>query len=181
VHARLDPDGDLVLGELPLVLVDTLHRIPGLLTGDDERVRGRLLPRTYEDDEAEAHWRRYVTPDLEHLFASRAEIVAKDLRTLELEAEGDGETFSMRIPGRHRSAWQAALTGAAHAVFQRAGLTAADMQEEPGTLGDPERDIALLRIMVLNAMQWLCLEVEGLRDPSRRAIEDWDGTDDGAP
>jgi hypothetical protein len=161
-----------VLGELPLVLVDTLHRIPGWLTGDDPRVRDRLLPRTYADDEAEEHWRRYVRPDLEHLFASRAEIVAKDLRTLELE--DGGESFSMRIPGRHRSAWQAALTGAAHAVFQRAGLTAADMQREPGSLGDADRDVALLRIMLLNALQWLCLEVEGYRDPPRRAVEGWE-------
>lgn len=171
---RVDPDGDLLLGELPLVLVDTLHRLPELLTSDDPRIRDRLLPRTYEGDDDEEHWRRYVTPDLEHLFASRAETVRKDLRTLEMDVDADDGEFAMRIPGRHRAAWQAALTGGAHAIFQRAGLTAEDMKAEPGGLGDTDRDVALLRIMVLNALQWLILESEGHSDPPREVVEGWE-------
>ena len=43
MRIRIDPDGDLLLAGLPLILADTLQRIPGLLASDDPRVRGRLL------------------------------------------------------------------------------------------------------------------------------------------
>ena len=53
IRIEQTPSGDLMLGGLPAVVVDTLHRIPELLTSEDEAIRGRLEPRTYQDDEDE--------------------------------------------------------------------------------------------------------------------------------
>ena len=172
--ARIDPDGDLLLSGLPLPLVDELHRIPLLLGSDDQRIRDRLLPRTNADEESSQPWRRYVTPDLEHLFAARAETVRKDLRTIEFEDDGPGHTFRMRIPGRHRSAWQAALSGASHAIYQEAGLTQADMAADIGGTGDPERDLAVLRVFLLGMLLGCVLEAEGYSFPSSDDVDDWD-------
>lgn len=174
MRVRIDPDGDLLFVGLPLVLADTLQRLPDLLTSSDPRVRDRLLPRTYHDDESEAHWRRYVTPDLEHLFASRVDIVRKDLRGLELDLTGAGDSFRLRIPGRHRAAWQSALNGASHSVFLQAGLQPSDMERSPGTLGDPERDLALLRVQLLGYLLGRILEAEGFEFPTRDEIDDWE-------
>lgn len=178
MRVRIHPDGDLIVSALPLVLADTLNRIPEFLTSEDPRVRDRLLPRTYADEESEEQWQKYVTPDLEHLFASRVAIVRKDLRGLELEFDGSGETFRLRIPGRHRAAWVSALNGASQALFQLSGLAPADMELEPGTLGDPERDLALLRVQLLGFLLGRILEAEGHEFPTRDEIDGWEpGTD----
>jgi len=85
---RVDRDqaGDIELRHLPLICADTLMLVPELLESEDPDVRGRLFPDAYPDTAAEAEWRRFAGPELEHLFASRVEIVRKDLVTLRAES-----------------------------------------------------------------------------------------------
>ncbi|MBK8977949.1 MAG: hypothetical protein IPM29_18740 [Planctomycetes bacterium] len=164
-------DGTVVLAELSMLVADTLIRVPELLESDDPRVRGRLLPATFDSDEDDAQWRRLVHPELEHLFASRAAIVREDLRSLGDPQPDDG--LAIRIPTQHRSAWIAALNGASHALFQLHGLTPADVEREIGTLGRPEKDLALLRIHVIGAVVALLLDADGFGFPDRDTVDEW--------
>src|SRR5690606_19790465 len=141
---------------------------------DDPAVRERLYPTCYSgDEEAEAQWRRFQVPELEHLFASRCEIVRKDLTGMAPDDTGEhssrsgGPAFRLRIPSRHLPAWQSAINGASHAQFLLAGLRPEDMEREiwfgPGV--DPEREMALLRVRILGSVLALLLELEGYGFP----------------
>lgn len=140
---------------------DTLLHVPELLRSEDPAVRARLLPDAYDNDDDEQQWRRYARPHIEHLFADRIQIVEGDLRTLREDA---GAEYELRIPARHRSAWLSALNGARIAMFIEAGLKAADMDAEPGTLVDVDQDICLLKIHLLAFVQELMLEAGGYAD-----------------
>lgn len=155
MEVERDPDGTLVCRNLSAFHVDTLVHLPGLLTSQDDRVRDRLLPRTYEADEDEDQWRRYGVPDLEHLFASRVEIINKDLESL---AQDGAVTFSLKIPERHTNAWVSSLNAARLALFVLHELEEADMEREPDDLADFEKELAVVRIHVLAFMQELLLE-----------------------
>jgi hypothetical protein len=154
MRVRFDQDGSVEIRGLDPIQLDTLRRIPELLDSDDPRVRERLLPAAYDDPEDERQWRGLVGPDLEHLVASRGEIVRKDLRGVVPDEERQG--FRMSIPAEHRSAWEAAITGASHALYLLSGLHPEDTEVDPGELGDPVRDLGLLRIRILG---WLLAEL----------------------
>ena len=77
-----EPSGDLCCRGITALHADTLMHIPEWLESDDSRVQARLLPKVYEEPEDEEQWRKFAVPELEHLFASRAEIVGKDLESL---------------------------------------------------------------------------------------------------
>ncbi len=181
IRIEQSPLGDLTLGGLPAVVVDTLHRIPELLTSEDEAIRGRLEPRTYEEDDEDAQWQRLVGPELRHLFASRAEIVREDLVSLRPDDEL-GEGYRFDLPAPHRAAWLAALNGASHALYALHRLTPADVERDIGSLGDPERDLALLRIRLLGMLQAALLEMEGYGfpefDPGDEDLDDEDLDDE---
>jgi hypothetical protein len=151
---RLD-DGDLWLRGISPFHADTLLRLPEWLDSSDPRVRARLLPKVYDDAEDEQQWRRFGVPQLEHLFASRAEIVAKDLQSL---AQDDSVAFSMRIPQEHANAWLSTLNAARLALFAAHGLDESDMERDPTELeGDFERELALVRIHLMAFMQELLI------------------------
>ena len=103
--ARLD-EGYL-FGGLPAVAVETLKGVPMLLESTDARVRRRLLPETCDTPEDEEHWRQHAVPELERLFLSRAQLVRRDLGSLQ-KLGFDGSS-ALLIPHEHSSAWLAAL------------------------------------------------------------------------
>jgi hypothetical protein len=134
---------------------DTLMRIPTWIESDDERVRERLLPRVYDDPEEERQWRQYGASGLEHLFASRAALIGRDLQTL----EQDGPvTFALRIPRTHANAWLSSLNAARLALFALHDFEDADMERDPADLDDPAKELALVRIHLLALMQDLMIE-----------------------
>jgi len=178
VEAYVDADGDLVLDRLSEGIVAALGAIPALLLATGDGVEERLLPRTYVDDEDEAHWRRYVRPDLEHLFASRAEIVTKDLR--QVRVSPDGPYYWLCIPVRHRAAWEAALMGACHALAAKAGLDDDELQSGEPRGSDPTKLGALTQIQVYQALVWLILEVGGHTCPDPEVVEEFDPDSPGA-
>lgn len=136
-----------------------LATLPELLECDDPRVRGRLLPEVYEDPEEEAQWRRHAAPELAHLFATRAELIAGDLRALELDED---MTFRMRIPPGHETAWLTGLNAARLALFELHDLEDLDMERDPGDLDDPDKQLALVRIHVLAYLQEMLMEAGGV-------------------
>lgn len=156
IRAERDGEGRLWLRRVTPFHADTLVRIPSWLESSDPRVRERLLPETYDEDDAkEVEWRRLVGPELEHLFASRTEILRRDLATLEQDTRA---TFKLRIGRGHEHAWLSGLNGARHALFALHGLTEADMQREPVASGDPEKELALVRIHIMALVQELLLQ-----------------------
>ena len=154
MRTERDPEGNLWLRDLTPLCADTAMRIPGLLKADDPRVRGRLLPEAYDDPEEEAHWRRLGGPELERLFLSRAELICRDLESLSRDG---AQTFSLRIPSGHEAAWLSGLNGARLALFALHDLEAEDMDREPHATGDPDKELALLRIHLMAYLQELLL------------------------
>ena len=150
-----DADGDLRLSRLAPLHADTLLRIPDLLRSDDRRVRDRLLPPAYEEGDDQAHWRRNAAPELERLFASRAELIRKDLASL---AAAEGPAFSMRIRQTHASAWLAGLNAARLALYALHDLTPADMERAPEALGDFDKEVALVRIHIMAFLQEMLID-----------------------
>jgi hypothetical protein len=172
VEAYVDADGDLVLDRLSEGIVAALGAIPALLLATGDGVEERLLPRTYVDDEDEAHWQRYVRPDLEHLFASRAEVVTKDLR--QVRVSPDGPYYWLCIPVRHRAAWEAALMGACHALAAKAKLADDEIQSGDPRGSDPTKLGALAQIQVYQALVWLILELGGHTCPDPEVVDEFE-------
>ena len=150
-----DGDGNLRCRGITALHADTLMHIPEWLESEDERVRGRLFPRVYQDEDEEEQWRRLAVPELEHLFVSRARIVGKDLKSL---AQDGAVTFSLLIPEAHTTAWVSSLNAARLALFELHDLKEEDMERELDDIADFEKELALVRIHVMAFMQELLLE-----------------------
>jgi hypothetical protein len=133
---RADEQGALVLESVSPEFVVLVRLALESLSDEDERVRARLMPDVYADDAHRAEWSRYVSPELEHLFASRREIVANDLRRISMR--GRPPRGELVIPAAHVSAWESALVGASHALFARYELTAEDL--DAAEAADDEAD-----------------------------------------
>ena len=151
-------DDAVILRDVPAWVVDTLLCLPEWIESDNPAVRERLLPKAYVDEEEDREWRDALGSSLEHLFASRTQIVSKDLKNLTISAgstpEGE-ETiaaqtlFDVRIPGPHVSAWVSTLQAGTHALFILEGLTAEDVSREVAPNEDPEKQVSMLRLAIL--------------------------------
>jgi len=148
-------DEGYVFGGLEPVVVDTLKGVPMLLESTDIRVRKRLLPETCQDEEDEEHWREHAVPELERLFLSRAQLVARDLKGLQKLAV-DGSYFLL-IVHEHASAWLAALNAARLAMFELSDLEAKDLSDEGFAKLSSKQQQAVARIDLLGYIQAVLL------------------------
>ena len=163
MHIEKEEDG-VWLRELPVWVVDTLLGLPGWIESDTEAVRARLLPHAYEVEEQDREWRDALGSSLEHLFASRTEILRKDLEQMEVEVgsfeqTGDEDEDELRfvtqtlfhvwIPAPHVSAWVSTLQAGTHALFILEGLTAEDVSREHVGEVEPEKQVSMMRLAVL--------------------------------
>ena len=155
MHTHRTAKGELTFRDIPRICVDLLRTLPELLASDDPAVCDRLLPRAYEDDELEQEWRRVGAPELEHLFASRTRLIARDLASLSRERDG---TWSLTMDSRHENAWLSGLNAARHILYILYGLDPRDMERDPEELEDPDQAMALFRIQLLAWMQELMLQ-----------------------
>lgn len=184
MRLSLDGHGDLVIDHLTPEVAAVLAQIPELLVSDDPAVRESHRQRTYQDDDEEEQWQRFVGPELQHLFASQADVVRDDLRALQPDESSFG-TLKLVLKGERQQAWIAALNGANHALVARHDLQPAELEQRPGDLGDLERDRALMSIEVFAVMLHVLLDIDGHGFPDREVIDSWqeddhpDGTDDG--
>ena len=144
-----------VFGGLTPPSVDTLKGVPMLLESTDERVRGRLLPETCTETDDEEQWQRHAVPELERLFASRAQVVRRDLAGLRKLAKSD--TQLLLVPNGHVNAWLAALNAARLALFVLNDLTAAHMEDDGFVGAAPKQQEAILRIHLLAEVQSVLL------------------------
>lgn len=164
-----DENGSISLRDLPPISADTLLRIPDLLLSQDPRVRGRLLPRVFQEDDDEDQWERYAAPELEHLFRSREELIRKDLMSL---TEDGAYTFRLDIVDKHVSAWIAGLNAARLTLFVLNGLSADDMDAEPTDVEGDDRQLALFRIHNLALIQEMLMRAKARQQPGPVPFED---------
>jgi len=148
-------DDGFVIGGLVRDDIETLRGVPMLVESNDERVRRRLLPETYQDDDAEEEWRRHATPELERLFLSRAQIVRKDLANIQRLKAAD--SWVVRIGDHHVNAWLASLNAARLALYVMAELTERQMERDVSTACTTKQREALGRIHFLAELQCVLL------------------------
>lgn len=159
LRLRVSADGSMQVSGMPVLLADSLLRIPGLLRSDDPQVRQRLLPDVYGEDAQEQEWRKHAVPELEHLFLSRAEILQRDLATLGAGADGQ---YQMTIGRSHQTAWLSSLNAARVALFTLHGLQPQDMDQErdldaAAAEEEQHKHLAIARIWLMAWLQELLL------------------------
>ena len=150
-----DKDGNLQVKDLAPLHADTLLRIPEWLRSDDPRVRDRLLPPAYEDDDLQDEWCQLVGGELEHLFKSRCELVEQDLQEMTVD---DDLVFSLPIPREHCAAWLSALNAARLALFAMHDLEAEDMEVDLADIEDGDKELVVLRIHIMAFLQEMMIE-----------------------
>lgn len=144
-----------LFGGLTPICVETLKGVPMLLESTDTRVRRRLLPETYQDDDEDAQWRRHAAPELERLFLSRAQLVRRDLKGLRRLKQTD--TWVLAIADQHANAWLSALNAARLALYELNDLTPALLERDGFERCDRKQREALFRIHFLAEMQSVLL------------------------
>lgn len=90
----LDPEGTRWLCAITPELMADLRDMFTWIESHDPAVRRRLEPDTFSDPEEERSWRQLMGGELNHLVASRREVVERDLAA----AVEIGETGWLRIP-----------------------------------------------------------------------------------
>ena len=123
---------------------------------DAPRVESRLMPQPSTDEDINAEWEKFVTPDLRHLFVTAGETVLRDLTALESDPRRP-KWFRVAFPSAHLDAWLSALNQARIILGERFQVT--DQAMERRDL-DPqnESDLALLRIHLLGWVLELLVE-----------------------
>jgi len=109
------------------------------------------------DEELRRDWKDHVRPELERLFASSREIVARDLATLGRNGQGT----RLVIPANHLDAWLNALSQARLIIVEENKFTDADLDHrEPPDLAT-RRGLSLLKVHFYAHLQELLVEAAG--------------------
>lgn len=151
-----EPDGTVLLDDLTTLYADTLLRVPGFLEIDDPKVKRRLFPEVYDDEDDIEQWRRYAGTEIEHLFLSRKQALTKDLETLERRS---ARRFKMHIARGHERLWLQSLNAARLALFAQHDLDQAHMEIDPADAESEDKEIALVRIHVLAHVQEVLIRI----------------------
>ena len=102
-------------------------------------------------------WKEHVRPELERLFASSRDIVARDLSA----PGGHNHGTKVVIPCAHLEAWLSALNQARLAIVEESNFTEADLDHhEPPDLAT-QRGLSLLKIHFYGHLQELLIEAAG--------------------
>ena len=145
-----EPDGTLLIDDLTALYADILLRVPEFLELDDPRVKKRLFPEVYDDEQDVEQWRRYAGTEIEHLFQNRKQALAQDLETLERLS---ARRFRMWISRGHEKLWLQSLNAARLAIFEQNDLRQEHMEMDPAEAKTEELELALVRIHVLAHVQ----------------------------
>lgn len=102
-------------------------------------------------------WKEHVRPELERLFASSRDIVARDLSA----PGGHNHGTKLVIPCAHLEAWLSALNQARLVIVEESNFTEADLDHhEPPDLAT-QRGLSLLKIHFYGHFQELLIEAAG--------------------
>lgn len=163
-------DDGFVIGGLGREEIETLRGVPMLIESNDARVRKRLLPETYEDEEAEKEWRRHATPELERLFVSRAQVVRMDLANIRQLKSVD--SWVLTVGANHVNAWLASLNAARLALYVMAELTEEQMERDGAVNCSKKQLEAIGRIHFMAELQCVLLgDVEAAEEDDEDPFE----------
>ncbi|MCB9887353.1 MAG: hypothetical protein H6838_17820 [Planctomycetes bacterium] len=153
----------------------TLEGVPLLLESTDPRVTERIYPETCVAEEDERQWRDHAVPELERLFASRCQLVRRDLAAMK-KVDPAG-SHVLVIPDVHVNAWLAALNAARLALYALNDLTAEWMAgKETGSASAKQLE-ALARIHLLAEVQAVLLGEYELEVSDPDECDDFDAAD----
>ncbi|MBE2180558.1 MAG: hypothetical protein IAE97_08815 [Chthoniobacterales bacterium] len=144
------------LDDMHPLFAGLLAELPEVAAAHD-RASGRLYPDPVGKDgpsEMRADWGEHVRPELECLFASNREIVARDLAPL---ADGDC-SGRLIIPADHLDAWLNVLNQARLITVEANGLDEADLDNREFPDLATHRGMALLRTHFYAHLQELMVE-----------------------
>lgn len=144
-----------VFGGMTAECAATLEGVPLLLESSDPRVTERIYPETCVLAEDEQHWRDHAVPELERLFASRCQLVRRDLAAMK-KVDPAG-SHVLVIPDVHVNAWLAALNAARLALYALNELTPAWMEGKGTDTASKKQIEALARIHLLAEVQAVLL------------------------
>jgi hypothetical protein len=123
-----------------------------------KKAQARLYPDPIgggDHTEFRRDWKEHVRPELERLFASSREIVARDLSAL------GGNGTKLLIPNGHLEAWLNALNQARLVIVEESNFSEADLDHrEPPDLAT-RRGMALLKMHFYAHLQELLVEAAG--------------------
>jgi hypothetical protein len=123
-----------------------------------KKAQARLYPDPIGgEDHAEFRrdWKEHVRPELERLFASSRDIVARDLSAL------GGNGTKLVIPSGHLEAWLNALNQARLVIVEESNFSEADLDHrEPPDLAT-RRGMSLLKMHFYAHLQELLVEAAG--------------------
>ncbi len=145
------------LRDIHPLFVSLLTELPKA-TSRHKKAQARLYPDPIGgEDHAEFRrdWKEHVRPELERLFASSREIVARDLSAL------GGNGTKLAIPSTHLEAWLNALNQARLVIVEESNFSEADLDHrEPPDLAT-QRGLSLLKIHFYGHLQELLVEAAG--------------------
>lgn len=145
------------LRDIHPLFVSLLTELPKVASRH-KKAQARLYPDPIGgEDHAEFRrdWKEHVRPELERLFASSREIVARDLSAL------GGNGTKLVIPSGHLEAWLNALNQARLVIVEESNFSEADLDHrEPPDLAT-RRGMALLKMHFYAHLQELLVEAAG--------------------
>ena len=125
-----------------------------------KKAQSRLYPDPTggsEDVQLRRDWKEHVRPELERLFATSRDIVARDLEGL----GHNGQGTKLVIPADHLDAWLNALNQARLVIVEENQFAESDLDHrEPPDLAT-RRGLSLLKIHFYAHLQELLVEAAG--------------------
>jgi len=145
------------LRDIHPLFVSLLTELPKVASRH-KKAQARLYPDPIGgEDHAEFRrdWKEHVRPELERLFASSRDIVARDLSAL------GGNGTKLVIPSGHLEAWLNALNQARLVIVEESNFSEADLDHrEPPDLAT-RRGMSLLKMHFYAHLQELLVEAAG--------------------
>ena len=145
------------LRDIHPLFVSLLTELPKVASRH-KKAQARLYPDPIGgEDHAEFRrdWKEHVRPELERLFASSRDIVARDLSAL------GGNGTKLVIPSGHVEAWLNALNQARLVIVEESNFSEADLDHrEPPDLAT-RRGMSLLKMHFYAHLQELLVEAAG--------------------
>ncbi len=140
----------LMLQEVPAILEDRHSPAP----------RERLFPAPTESDaDWNESWQHLVTPELEALFHSAGETMARDMAAMSPQ-DKEATSYRVEISPAHVNAWISALNQARLILGARFNLTEEDLNDDTRVNLRDRRRVAAMKIRFLGIFLELLVQAQ---------------------
>jgi Domain of unknown function (DUF2017) len=146
---------EVEISDLDPFLAELLRQIPASTNTQDSAVAHDRIyspPADASQKEICEEWRLYVEPELQRLFQSATETVARDLEQLNGN-EKSVSNCSLRIPTQHADAWLNTLNQARLAIAARCNFTETELSDHDRSPVGSRRDLSLFQINFYGFLQ----------------------------